>query len=74
MYHSETEDLKKEFIVNELKNCDSSLQIVVSTSPLGMGIDAKAFHSVICLVHRQNVLNLFRKLEEWEETTCHPVP
>ena len=44
LYHSQTEDPKKEYIVNELQN---SLRILVSTSALGMGIDAKGFNSVV---------------------------
>lgn len=62
MYHSETEDLKKEFIVNELKNCDSSLRIVVSTSALGMGIDAKAFHSVILFGAQTNCSDFIQEI------------
>lgn len=47
LYHSQTEDPKKEYIVNELQNSESSLRILVSTSALGMGIDAKGFNSVV---------------------------
>ena len=70
LYHSQTEDPKKEYIVNELQNSESSL-ILVSTSALGMGIDAKGFNSVWCLVHKIVDPSWCRKLVELEETINH---
>lgn len=54
-YHSETEDIKKVFIINELKKSDSRLRILVSTIALGMGIDAKGFNSVVLFGAQSNV-------------------
>lgn len=47
LYYLETEDIKKDFIINELKELDSKFCILVLISVLGMGIDVKGFNSVI---------------------------
>lgn len=62
LYHSETEDLKKEYIVNELKDFNSSLRILISTSALGMGIDAKGFHSVVLFGAQSNCSDLIQEI------------
>lgn len=62
LYHSETEDIKKDFIINELKESDSKLRILVSTSALGMGIDAKGFNSVILYGAQSNVSDFVQEI------------
>lgn len=47
LYYLEIEDIKKDFIINELKELDSKFCILVLISVLGMGIDVKGFNSVI---------------------------
>lgn len=47
LYYLEIEDIKKDFIINELKELDSKFCILVLISVLGMGIDVKCFNSVI---------------------------
>lgn len=47
LYYLEIEDIKKDFIINELKESDSKFRILVLISVLGMGIDVKGFNSVI---------------------------
>lgn len=47
LYYLEIEDIKKDFIINELKELNSKFCILVLISVLGMGIDVKGFNSVI---------------------------
>lgn len=47
LYYLEIEDIKKDFIINELKESDSKFRILVLISVLGMGIDVKGFNSII---------------------------
>lgn len=47
LYYLEIEDIKKDFIINELKELDSKFCVLVLISVLGMGIDVKGFNSVI---------------------------
>lgn len=47
MYHSETADINKTDIINNLKNANSILRIVIATSALGMGIDVVNCWAVI---------------------------
>lgn len=47
LYYLEIEDIKKDFIINELKELDCKFCILVLISVLGMGIDVKGFNSVI---------------------------
>lgn len=58
LYHSETEDIKKDFIINELKESDSKLRILVSTSAL----DAKGFNSVILYGAQSNVSDFVQEI------------
>jgi ATP-dependent DNA helicase RecQ len=62
LYHSQTEDSKKEYIVNELQNYESSLRLLVSTSALGMGIDTKGFHSVVVFGAQKNCSELVQEI------------
>ncbi|XP_062594211.1 uncharacterized protein LOC134255713 [Saccostrea cucullata] len=62
LFHSETEEMKKKYIVKELKNCDSPLRVVISTSALGMGMDAKAFHNVILFGAQTNCSDFIQEI------------
>lgn len=48
--------------MNELQNSESSLRLLVSTSALGMGIDAKGFHSVVVFGAQNNCSELVQEV------------
>ncbi|XP_062603220.1 uncharacterized protein LOC134264991 [Saccostrea cucullata] len=55
MYHSETEQEKKDSILGLLQDPSSKWKLIIATNALGMGIDVKDCHSLIFLgLHKIN--------------------
>ena len=74
MFHSETPDFNKNFILDSLKQPDSSLQLVIATSALGMGVDISNIHNVILFGAPRSMVDLVQAIgrvgRDGEESTA----
>ncbi|XP_033754691.1 probable ATP-dependent DNA helicase RecS [Pecten maximus] len=62
MYHSESPEASKQYILESLKNKDSRLKVVVATSALGMGVDFVDINNVILYGIPKSLVDLVQEI------------
>ncbi|XP_062582012.1 probable ATP-dependent DNA helicase RecS [Saccostrea cucullata] len=62
MYHSETEQEKKDSILGLLQDPSSKWKLIIATNALGMGIDVKDCHSLILFGAPRLIVDLLQEI------------